>query len=369
MRYFLLLILLPCCALKKERIPPPEISLEVTTITFSWTGDQEYAVRRTLTKSGNDYISTSPITVSSPVPHSLKVESTLPLAGETYIETVAALNRGSAYSLGASFKDGGLQLNGIRSVLPDNKDEQIELALQARNSKTGEHPFRIRFILRTEPTMVGLQVLPRTTNPAALTLKSPNMRLDLLRVITLKNEKEADTFVVPKAHTVKGRIIRKFTEYGLAFHECSHEQFIRDYAEQYETDFFLLPINEKLQSSWLTSIFSAAQFFELPKKSQISLGLYGSGKTLAQFIDNGVPTQNAAQVRVPIRCQRGQCDEGRRGCERETVYGQGLQGVQGKDVQIYLEDDVNKASLGYEVSTDNSPALAFDLLPPTLPLF
>lgn len=350
------------------------------TVTVSWTGDREYLIKRTLVRATDGFSSMTPVTLSNPVPGAISIGGSLPLTASTYIESAAATRDGTAYSLAASFREGRLEINGLRSVLADDKDQRLDLILVARDSANGASPWTLRLTLLTLPTVISVESLSPVSFPTVKKFQSPNLRIDLLKVVRIKNDKNYPIDLKVKGKWLKGHIARSYTIHEVHRQACSHLVGQRSSTEVHPTELSLLPIDDGLPQSWITHLFDQDDVFRIPPNKELLLGLYGSGSRLASYIDNGVPSVQPAVNQAVSHCAEPDClgpPPRFDGLLAGRCFGGGpvhvgvKEGTEGHGVSIIFEENSAQSSLSYFSGEKNeSPAARpVDLFPSSLPLF
>lgn len=365
MKYLTLVLFLPACAFKQAEAPPSP-AMSAQTLTIRWkAGEQEFVIRRTLQRSGETYEALAPVTLSNPVPSSLQLEGSLGLTGSAYVESAVATRDGQSFTLAGNFKAGNLEVSGLRSILSDDKDQRADLLLRARDSGGGS-PWVLKLSLMTLPSQVS--ILPDSAVNAPRKLIAPNLRLDLLRPLRIRNDKPLPLAIVTSGRWLKGYIERRFTRYSVVQHQCSHEQRAEDFTISYPTSFVVLPVHPDLSSSFLAQAFDGAKNLVIPAIGEVSLALYGSGDLVSETAERGFPQPTASRVSVVVRCQRSECDAELRRCSQEQVGGWALEGLQGHPASIHFEAGSNQAQQIYEAGVgDSGPARFLDLLPNNVP--
>lgn len=378
MRYCLIFTALFCgCSFKESNTPTSVASTE--TVTLSWTGDKEYVIKRTLSKRGDAYSAQTPVTLSIPVPGSISIEGSLPLASTVYVERVTATRDGSTYPLAASFREGRLEIYGLRSVLNDDKDQRLDLLLEARDSTSGASPWSLSLALLTMPTAVSIESLPLSSFKVVRKLTSPNLRLDLLKVIRVKNGKSLALDLQTKGRWLKGHLARPYTIHEVQRHQCSYTASQRGSIEVLATQFALLPIKDDLPASWLTYLHDQRDTLSIAPGEGMLIGLYGSGPALATYVDSGIPSVQPTTVRVVASCEQDDhCGPGPRfdnfraiRCGTYETHAQALEGTEGHAVSIVFVEESHQGGLTYSPKEPGeiAPMRPQELFPSSLPLF
>lgn len=374
MIFLLPLFFLSACAFKESAPPPLQAPPRAESITISWEG---MTIRRTLTRSKEDFVTTAPITLSSPVPWFLAVESTLPLTGSVYVDSVTSRRGDQVFRLSSSIKDGKLEVGGLRGVLSDDRDQRLELFLEGRDSVSGASPWRIRITLLTLPTVPEITPVALENFSGIRKLESPNFRVDLLRALKIENKKDLPIEVTFTGRWLQADLKRKFRVHEVhRISDCETRSGWREYSESYDASFAIAPIDGKFRENWLAILFDKGRKVVLQPKETLMLGLFGSGTTISSFVDQGIPVQRPETVEVP-----SSCDMDCRGrdllktlhplCFRVVNRRRVGSGVEGGPVEFSFRDGSNRAELRYGSLNAEELVIArsFDFLSGSQPLF
>jgi hypothetical protein len=358
MKYLLLLLLLFSCAFKKaEPAQNIEPSKGNQTITVSWKGDRDYSVKRYLIKSGDGYSASADITLSTPIPTSLEITG-LPLSDIVYVDSVEALEDGQRYALASSMKSGAIELSGLRTILTDDKEQKVTLLLRGRDARTGATPWVLRLSLITLPVSLEISELPVSSFPAAKRLLAPNLRLDLLKTIRIKNTKLLPIEIL-FATAIQGHLRRYFDNYGVKRGECSTEYLTSRSSENYPLDLYLIPLDEKMAQVWTASLSSKQSTYQILPGKELVLGVFGAGKIIQSFLDGGPPPVHTHEIEVPSSChldcatlvsfRDGDPHEPHH-CSKGVITGKAREGSEGKEVNIIFDSDSNFLSVRYSLT-------------------
>ena len=377
MKYAVLFLLCGCSF--KESVPVPTTEPKAETVTVSWQGDKDYSINRALAKEGVRYFSNVPITLSSPVPQVLAIEGSLPLTSSVYVESVSASRDGNSYALAGSYREGRLEITGLRSVLTDEKDQRLDLLLRAKNTDGGS-PWTLELTLLTLPTALSFSALPISDFPAMKKLVSPNLRIDLLRVVKFKNDKKWPVALKTGSRWIIGHLERHYTTYEVIRYACAHAINEHSSTEFHKTEFAFLPLTETLPEKWINILYDGGNGFVVAPGEEITLGLYGYGSGLATYVDQGVPAVVPATTEAVSYCQEKDCIGPRERLKLPVAgrcFGGGpvkvpvREGTLGHEVRIVFESNSNHVGLTYPsgIPSENNPARSIELFPTAIPLF
>jgi hypothetical protein len=358
---YLIFLLLTSCAFKKEEAPPPPAPL-FHGLTITWEADRPYEAQRHLAEVPGGYEAASPITFSLPVPEKLYIAGAPFLGENNYLESASATISGKDYSLAASIIEGRIEIVGIKALLPDDKDQAVDLVLKARNGRSGALVWTLTIHFLTLPTPVAVEAMPVSDFPRQFS--APGVRLDLVRVVRVKNDKARAVTLKFPGRWFKGHLQRSFTTYQLTRHKCRTDVAVSSRTDTYATKFVLLPLYDGLNNEWLKRAFEDGSDFEIPPDGELSVGLFGLGSALASFIDSGVPNVQAPIVEAPASCWDESCsdppirDRVHRFCRITHVESQRLkEGLEGGPVELVLADHLGYLAYTASVHNGKNPAL------------
>lgn len=314
MHILIIVILLAGCSFKGNEDPSTQSSESKVfgkTITISWDGENSASIKRAIQGSKN-YFLNEPVTIPEVAPDKVTISFNSPLFGGGKIIQepkifISNITEGSGQTnplrLRGTMGDTDLEIFGLRTFFAVDKQQKGLLKVAFQNAVTGEQEATLAITVMTPPTSSEFKIGERGSviENRLLKFQANEVRLDLIKTLTIRNtSNQRQEYILP--NTLAGVLRKDFRRFNIREHACHTENWQDAWSEDYPTVFYLLPIGSDLEEDWVLRISEDERSFYLDSDEEIMLGVYGAGKSLADFVDYGVPVSRSTNTRAVSYC-------------------------------------------------------------------
>lgn len=347
LKYLIISFLIVGCAFKgSETSSPGEASAPVASAQstngaeVSWENSEgKVAVQRSVFGEKNFSIP-DPVTLPPELPDSIKIKFNKAIANEEVLDEPRVFITDYSDGTGAapplrikgSLGTDGLIVSGLKVFFPTDQQKKGIVKVVLTEAVTGFTIASFTITLVTTPRSAEVSIIQRQDFPDLKKLEAPQLRLDLLFALKVTNSNAYRAeFQMPS--TLTGNIQKDFSKYDVFQDSCFAETSVKRWTEKYETQFFVLPMDEIGPRNWEPRKSDQKRVIVLgPGESRV-VGIFASGSTASSFIDNGCPAQNAAKIRVQLACRT--CEDARNSpiqdegpCSDGPMFGDVEEGVE-----------------------------------------
>lgn len=314
MRY-LILLLLTGCAFKggADSQGHSSVNEQVVgrSVTLSWDGDGSASVKRAV-QGARNYFLNEPVTIPAIAPDRLRITFNAPILGggkilqepKVYIsDSTDGKGVSNPIRLRGAMSDSELEISGLRTFFAVDKQQRGLLQIAFQNAVTGEQEATLAVTLVTPPITSEFKINSRNMVQEArlARLQANEIRLDLLYVLTIKNTApQRQEYILP--NELKGSIKKDFRRFNLVEHHCNSDSWQDAWTEEYQTRFFIFPLEPDLEEDWVVRMSEGERAFLLDSGEQMTLGIYGSGAQLSSFVESGIPSSTHTSKRAVASC-------------------------------------------------------------------
>jgi len=343
MRYLILVILLAGCAFKPED-PATETGAAINgqggtrLAELSWD-EGSGPMNRAVVGSKNFSIP-DPISIPPEIPDKIRIAFSAPLVSGKLLQEPRAFitestdgnQAGPPVRLKGLLEPSGISVAGLKTFFAVNKQQKGVLRVSLMNAVTGDEEASLGLTLVSTPASASVSYVEKgdVRDVDLKKFTAPEMRLDLLLVLKLKNNNVARTeFQLPGE--LKGSLRKFFKRHDFAERHCKTDFGTVEWTDTYTARYFLLPLDEGVARDWISYLSDAERVETLDPGEERLLGVYGSGPQVASFSDNGAPFHRPSTAQVVKSCNRvcdgfvsvlrDPIDRPRHACSFEPNYG------------------------------------------------